>query len=222
MMRLVRTTLSIAAGVFVAACGGGGGSTDPGGNPPPPPPPGGGTQTLGSVITSVSSLTLTAGSSGTISVTARDTQGATMTAGVSVAYSSADPTIAEVSPAGSVFAIAAGSTQIAVSATAAGVTRTASVAVSVSGALPRIATVTANADAAYPSFDPGKVAIASGGAVTFQFGSLEHTVNFSGSGAPASIMPSYSTSVSRTFATRGNFTYTCSIHTGMTGEVIVR
>ena len=54
------------------ACGGGGdddgGTTGP--PPPPPPPPGG--QTLGSITTSVSSLTLIAGATQTITVTALD------------------------------------------------------------------------------------------------------------------------------------------------------
>ena len=51
------------------ACGGGGGDDDDGGTTgPPPPPPGGGGQTLGSITTSVSSLTLIAGSTQTITV----------------------------------------------------------------------------------------------------------------------------------------------------------
>jgi plastocyanin len=67
------------------------------------------------------------------------------------------------------------------------------------------------------------VAIAAGGTVTWTFGSVEHNVNFGGSGgAPSNISTSSNTTAARTFNTAGNFSYDCNLHAGMTGTVIVR
>ncbi|MCU0616854.1 MAG: hypothetical protein MUD17_07225 [Gemmatimonadaceae bacterium] len=49
-----------------------------------------------------------------------------------------------------------------------------------------------------------------------------HNVIFSTNGAPANIPVVKDTSVLRTFNTAGTFPYTCTVHPGMDGEVIVR
>ena len=55
------------------------------------------------------------------------------------------------------------------------------------------------------------------------FGGTEHTVVFSGAGSPGGITSGgYSSSHSRTFSQTGNFSYVCTIHAGMNGQVIVR
>lgn len=221
-MRAIRLAVAMSAAVILAACGGGGdGSTAPPTNNNPPP--GGTPQTLGTISTSVTTLSMGAGDGASISVSARDAQGSAIT-GFSPTFISQNPLIAEVSAAGAVFAIKSGSTTIDVSVTMGSVTKTASVAVSVTGALKSIANIAANNDQAYPSFNPDKVVIAVGGTVSWDFGSLEHTVTFDGgsAGTPPNIPGAYSTSVRRDFAAKGNFKFHCTIHSGMSGEVVVR
>jgi plastocyanin len=222
-MRVIRLGLSMVAALILVACGGGGG----GSTAPPttnnPQPTGGTPQTLGTISTSVTTMSLGAGDGASIIVSARDTQGSAITS-FTPTYSSQNPLIAEVSAAGGVFAIKSGSTTIDVSVTMGSVTKTASVAVSVTGALKSIANIAANNDQAYPSFTPDKVVIAVGGTVSWDFGSLEHTVTFDGgsAGTPQNIPGAYSTSVRRDFSTKGNFKFHCTIHSGMSGEVVVR
>jgi plastocyanin len=62
-----------------------------------------------------------------------------------------------------------------------------------------------------------------GGTATFAFGSVAHNVFFDGAaGAPADIPGVNSnTSVTRTFTTPGTYVYTCHIHPGMTGRIVV-
>jgi plastocyanin len=201
------------------ACGGGGddggGTTNP---PPPPPPPV--TQTLGSISTNVTSLNLLAGNTQTITVSAFDTQGAVISNPGTPSFSVASSVVAEVDATGTVLGIRQGSTTVNVSLTVGGVTRTASVATTVTGTLPTQENVsTLSGDV----FSPNKVAVAQGGQVTWTFGSVEHTVIFSGAGSPAGITSGGSSSShSRTFTQPGNFLYVCSIHAGMNGQVVVR
>jgi plastocyanin len=219
-MRLRRWSVVIGT-LLVAGCGGGGGYTSAPTTYTPPNNPPSGTQTLGSISTNVSSVSLTAGESRTISVSAVDTQGNPIP-GIAPTFTSANVAIAEVSSAGVVMAVAAGSTQVNVSVTVGSLTKTATVAVAVSGSLSSTASVTA--DAGGYSFTPDRVIIAQNGTVTWQFGALEHNVTFLGTapGTPQSIGNSYGVQVSRTFTAKGNFSYQCSIHAGMNGEVLVR
>lgn len=203
-------------------CGGGGG--DDGGTTGPPPPPPGTSQTLGSISTNVTSLNLVAGGSQTITVSAYDTQGGlivnpgTPTFAVAAGGSS---NVAEVDGSGTVLGLFAGAATINVSLTMGSVTRTATVAVTVTGVLPSAATVSTSGG---DFFTPNKVAISQGGSVTWTFGAVEHTVAFTGAaGAPPGISSGgYSTSLSRTFTQAGNFSYICTIHAGMNGQIIVR
>ena len=210
-------TLVLAAAVF--GCGGGG---DDGGTtgPPPPPPPPGTTQTLGSITTTVSVINIAAGGTQAIGVTALDTQGAVITNPGTPSFTSASPSIAAVDGTGLVVGIATGSTTVTVSLTRSGVTRTATVTVTVSGSLPATAGVsTTSGDV----FSPGSVTISRGGSVTWTFGITIHNVTFQGgAGVPANIPDRSNTSESRTFSTVGDFSYTCTLHAGMTGQVLVR
>jgi plastocyanin len=197
-------------------CGGGGG--DDGGTNPPPPPPN--NQTLGSISTSVTSMELVAGNTQTISVSAFDTQGGVILSFGTPSFTVVSSTIAEVDGGGTVLGLTGGSTTVNVTVTMGAVTRTAAVAVTVSGALPILANVSTTSG---DIFTPGKVAISKGGQVTWTFGVVEHTVVFSGSGAPGGITGGgYASSQSRTFTSSGNFNYVCTIHAGMSGQVIVR
>lgn len=73
------------------------------------------------------------------------------------------------------------------------------------------------------SFSPFAVTIKVGESVTFEFPSLAHNVIFEKkTGAPADIPTTTNRSVSRLFNTAGTFPYDCTLHPGMSGEVIVR
>jgi plastocyanin len=85
---------------------------------------------------------------------------------------------------------------------------------------PQTATIAATTSLA---FDPGSVTVAPGGTVTFAFGAVGHTVVFDAqANAPASITTiSANTSIARTFAKAGTFTFHCTVHPGMNGTVVV-
>jgi plastocyanin len=206
----------LAVAVLVG-CGGGG---DGDGTTEPPPPPG--NQTLGSITTSVSNVTLDAGNSATLTVTAWDLENAVIANAGTPTFTSQSPTIAEIDASGIILAVSQGTTTINVSLTRGGVTKTATVTVTVDGNLPVAASVTAGSGDY--NFTPAYAAIARGGSVTWSFGILEHTVTFTpAAGVPASINTGgYASAISRTFNMAGNFNYHCTIHAGMNGRVVVR
>ena len=75
-------------------------------------------------------------------------------------------------------------------------------------------------------FSPYSSTIAVGGTVRFNIAGAAdgHNVIFDKSvtGAPADINLVVSAVVSRTFNTRGTFKYDCTVHPGMSGQVIVQ
>lgn len=216
-MRVTRLACLVVTSALLG-CGGGGGDGGTTGPPPPPPPPS--NQTLGSITTNVSSLNLAAGSTQAITVSALDTQGGLIVNPGAPSFTSVSATIAEVDGSGTVLGVHSGNTTINVSLTMGSVTRTATVTVNVTGTLPSTATVsTSTGDV----FTPNKVVIGEGGSVTWNFSAVTHNVTFASTpGAPAPINDAYSVSVSRTFNQGGNFAYNCTIHAGMSGQVIVR
>ena len=88
------------------------------------------------------------------------------------------------------------------------------------GPPPMTATVNATPSIA---FNPSPVKIVSGGTITFAFGSVAHNVYFDAvAGAPADIPGNNAgTSVSRTFGSPGTYGYSCHIHPGMRGTIVV-
>jgi len=80
--------------------------------------------------------------------------------------------------------------------------------------------------AATPSlaFTPTTLTVSAGQTVTFAFGSVAHNVFFDQqAGAPSAIDgQNAGVSIQRTFATAGNYHYTCHIHPGMQGTVVVQ
>ena len=182
------------------------------------PPPSG--QTLGSISLGSTSLDLAAGAQGSLSPTALDTQGATIVTATGFTYSSASSAIAAVGTNGVVTGLSAGQTTVTVSLTFGGVSKTATASVTVTGTLPTAARVVAND---VNLFDPAFVAVARGGTVTWSFLSTVHNVTFNGgTGAPGNIGDtSNSPGINRTFATAGTFSYTCTLHSGMNGTVLV-
>jgi plastocyanin len=72
------------------------------------------------------------------------------------------------------------------------------------------------------TFNPTALTVARGTTVTFTFQSVIHNVNFANvAGAPANIASTSNGAVTRTFSTAGTFGYDCSLHSGMTGTVVV-
>jgi plastocyanin len=217
-MKLFRS-VSLLVALVAAGCGGGGG--DDNGGTTGPPPPSGGTQTLGSITTNVSNVNVVAGATASLAVTAYDVNNQVISTSATPLFTSSAPAIAEVDATGTVLGVSEGSANVTASLTLGGVTRTASVAVNVTGALPSAAGVVAGSGDFI--FTPSLVAIERGGSVTWTFGALEHNVTFaSAAGVPAGISNTYSSAVSRTFGTAGNFSYVCTIHPGMNGKVVVR
>ncbi len=74
------------------------------------------------------------------------------------------------------------------------------------------------------SFVPSSITITQNGSVTWTNGTGNlHNVTFGPTaGAPASISSFSSGSASRTFTTAGTFSYQCTNHIGMTGQVVVQ
>lgn len=72
-------------------------------------------------------------------------------------------------------------------------------------------------------FTPASVEVARGAVVTWTFGARPHNVIFnSTAGAPANVEVTSNAQVARTFNTVGSFAYDCTLHSGMTGTVVVR
>lgn len=211
MLASAPKSLMIAAALLLAACGGGGGG---GGTTNPPPG-----VTLENVTVTPTTLSLSAGSTQSITPTGVSASGATV-AGVTFSYSSSNTSVASVSQTGAVLGIAAGTSTITVTGTLGSVSKSATTAVTVTGALPSAVTVVAGSAA--NTFTPPNVAIARGGTVTWTFGDLLHNVDFQGTaGAPNGVPNTANASVARTFNTAGNFGYVCTLHSGMSGNVLV-
>lgn len=214
MLRSVVRTLA-AGGVVAAilACGGSnGGSTGP-------------TPVFTSVAVTPSSPSVSVGATTTLTATAKDQSGATFAGAPAAAWTSSDPTKATVDAAtGVVSGVANGVSTLTASVTVGSVTHTGTQQVSV-------VTPSANGSVTATSalsFDPHSVTIlrASGtGSVTWTFQSVTHTVTWDSqpSGATvADIGDSKNQDVARNFTVAGTYQYHCSIHSNMSGVVVVQ
>ena len=72
------------------------------------------------------------------------------------------------------------------------------------------------------TFDPNAVTIPAGDTIYFTFGTVQHNVLFTTTGAPPDVPNSASTTVKRVFPAAGTFSYHCGIHPSMTGTVTVQ
>lgn len=74
------------------------------------------------------------------------------------------------------------------------------------------------------SFSPSSVTISRNGTVTWNNTSgVTHNVTFAGAtGAPSNIGDHSSGSNARSFGTAGTFNYSCTLHGGMNGSVVVQ
>lgn len=192
-----------------AGCGGGGG----GGIIDPPESV---LTTLQVTPGSATLFTAAPGNTASLAVVAKDQNGQTIANAGTPSFSSENSAIAEVGDDGTVTAKAPGITRITASLTANGVTKTASTTVTAQVAA-------ANVGVTAPSLQylPGTVDVQSGGAVTWTFGSVHHTVTFTTTGAPQNVGELQDGSAARTFPTSGSYNYRCDIHPSMTGLVHV-
>ena len=174
------------------------------------------TVTVPPVLTSVvvsGGTSVAVGADLALSASPRDQNGSAITAAIS--WSSSNTGLATVNAVTGVVhgVLAGGPVTITASATAGGITRTGAQLVTVTGGFPLAANVVQSGFA----FAPQSVDIAAGGTVSFS-GLTGHTVTFNG-GSPAQI--SGSDTGSATFGSAGSYPYHCSIHSFMTGTVIV-
>lgn len=199
------STLALAA---VAACGGGGGSTAPPGTT-------GGTTVASVTVNGASSVAL----GGTLALTGvvKDGSGNTLTNAIT--WSSSDESIAMTRSSGVVYPLKTGTVNI--NGSVGSVTGSKSVAVTAAAATPATALNVAATNG--NQFSPASVTIAQNGSVTFAFFSVTHNVTFaSTAGAPSNVGDQGNGDVQRLFGTKGTFIYTCTIHAGMSGTVIVQ
>ena len=211
----MRLASLLAVTAVVTACGGGG---DGGGGGTPPP------ATVASVAITPNTAQSTSlcGNVG-FSAQARDAQGNALTR--SISWNSSQPTIVSIPTSGSsVTATGIGVGSSNVTASADGTSSTA-VAVTV-GALAQPPSTSEVQATASSTFTPACVVIGAGGTVTWQFGALAHNVVFGTNKPPGGDIGGSAgianTSESRTFPTAGDFPYTCTLHSGMNGRVIVQ
>ena len=193
----MRTALLLAATVAVMACG-----SD---NPSSPP-----VLTVGLTAPKV---TIAVGEPVQLTATARDVNGVTVT-GAKFTYTSSAPTIVNVNGDGRIIGVAAGSASI--TATSGGVVSPPlAIAVTATSGI-AVVTMTNN------TFTPFTTTIRVGQTVAFDFPPLAHNVIFANrTGKPADIAATQSETVSRVFGTAGTFPFDCTLHPGMSGQVIV-
>jgi plastocyanin len=211
-MRVTQFLIRISGLLLASACGGGG--SDGGGTNPPPP------ATVSSVSLSKGTALLKPTETTIITATPRDASGNALS-GKTVQWSVASSTIASISPNGSsvtVTGVADGQTDV--TATVEGVSKQARITVTSSFATSADVTVGAGGGNV---FDPSQVDIASGGTVSFTWGSaVTHNVTFQSPPAPvANITDRSSGGGQVTFNTPGTYNYQCTIHGGMNGTVTV-
>jgi plastocyanin len=206
MRRIVCAVL----GVGLLGCGGDGG-TDP--NPVP--------ASITIAVTGGTGNMTAAGQTRTLTATVRDQDNNAMP-GAQVAWGATPGGIVTVAPTTgtSTTATAVANGTATITATAGSVEEDVQLTVATGGGGPPVsAAVTATAGNA---FVPEQVTIADEGTVTWTFQAL-HNVQFAAAaGAPTNIGNTSSGTESRTFSTPGTFQYSCGIHPGMTGSVVVQ
>lgn len=211
-----RVVRIIAAGSVVAAMIACGGSSSDSTGPTP-------------VFTSVSvgptAPAVSPGNTIAMTATAKDQNGHTMAGLPAATWTSSDETKATIDPASGVATgVANGSTTITATITSGSVTHSGTAQLVVSTP-PPTGSVTA---AATLAFNPHSVTIGrSGGSgtITWTFESVAHTVTWDNQPAGATVADIPATSganVSRTFTIAGTYTYHCTIHSNMSGIIIVQ
>jgi plastocyanin len=71
-------------------------------------------------------------------------------------------------------------------------------------------------------FSPTELRIIAGDSVRFNITGSHNVIFNRAAGAPPDVPVVTNTAVWRTFATRGTFPYDCTVHPGMSGEIVVQ
>ena len=197
----MKTAFLMAAVALLSGCGGD--------NPSSPP--------VLTVVLTAPKQTIAVGDPLQFTATARDVNGVTVP-GATISYASSATNVARVSPSGLLVGLAPGSASI--TAASAG---TISDAVTVTVTAGSVAGVFATQAT---SFAPTQITIKVQQSVAFAFlDGTPHNVAFKDRaqhpGVPADVPATTNDVVSRTFATAGTFPFDCTLHPGMTGQVIV-
>lgn len=204
----------VALAVALSGCGGGNGGN--GGTPPPPPP----ARVFTSLTVSPPNPPMVETDTLQLGATPHDQNGAAITGLPGATFALTAGTSVSVTTSGRLIALDPGASTVTATLTSGGTTRTATSMPNVS-ALGTTATVTASGTG--QTFDPSNVKIAVNGTVTWSFpGPETHNVTFATPPAGGNIGNKNSGSDNRTFSTAGRFTYQCTLHSGMSGEVNVR
>ncbi|CAN5332565.1 hypothetical protein BH23GEM2_BH23GEM2_06120 [soil metagenome] len=199
--------------IATLAIGCGGGSDGP---TQPPPAQTAVFTSLSITPASTGLFTVAPGNTVSLSVTPRDQNGQAMSGLGAPTFTLNDGSVATVSSSGLVTALAAGNAQITASLTAGGSTRTV-----VATVIVQVAPDAAASDAPQLSFNPSLIHISAGGTVTWTFATIPHNVTFGDPGSPEDVATMTNASASRTFPDAGTFRYVCTLHTGMSGSVVV-
>ncbi len=181
-----------------------------------------GTGVLASVVLFAQDTTIQLGQITQATVGGRDGQNVPVALGARlITWTSLNGTIATVSSAGVVTGVGVGTASIRVSVADGLTTRTAILPIVVTS-VPGAPT-TARVDMVGLNFVPFEAVVKVNGTVSFVFPPLAHNVIWDRrlSGAPTDIDITSSMTVSRSFTSPGVFNYTCTIHPGMDGIVIV-
>jgi plastocyanin len=179
------------------------------------------TQDFAALVLTPNPGTVNVGSTLQLNAVGNDPGGSPLQAALTgLTFTSSDDTKASVNGSGVVSGHEVGDVIITAEATVGAVTRTGTANVSVTNVtFPNTADVTATTN---QQFIPQNVDIAQGGTVTWTFQALGHNVTFGvQTGAPTNIGTTMNGTASRTFNTAGTFNYSCTIHPGMSGSVIV-
>jgi len=171
-----------------------------------------------SITVTPSTRTLPPGQTQGLTVRAFDAGNNEVTGAGTPTFQSSNTSVATVSGAGTVNAVAVGDAIITATLVTVDGTRTATSAITVSNqTFPNAATVVLGAS----FFDPSTVDILAGGQVTWNNTSgVLHNVTFA-SGSIADIGQHTNGQNTRTFTNAGTYNYQCTLHAGMVGSVVV-
>lgn len=176
--------------------------------------------TYTSLALTPASLALNLGGQGQLDATPQDQDGNAMAGLPAAVFTSDNPAVAAVNPAGQVTALAAGSATITAELVSAGVSHSAVASVTVSVPVPGGVTITTP----NLTFSPGNVTVVTGTVVTWEFSGSTHNVTFQGPGPAGGNIPDQrpGASASRTFTVAGSYAYQCTRHNGMQGTITVQ
>jgi plastocyanin len=166
-----------------------------------------------SVIITAPKQTIAVGEPVQLTTTARDVNGVTI-GGAKFAYTATPAGVISINATGRAIGVATGTA--VVTATSGGQTSLPFPIQVTAGSVAVVVTMQAN------TFTPTQATIRVGQSVLYDFPADQHNVIFAQrTGKPADIPVTSGQSVSRTFGTAGTFPYDCTLHPGMSGQIIV-